>query len=453
MAAKDRSFLTRRGITRRDVLHTGAGAAVAVALGTSLRPGPAAALGQDGASITFLSTQLKPVEEAEKMRGILGGSGMAVEFIPEDDAPFTDRIRAEAEAGQGTVGVVGALHGGLEPFVADGQLLDLSDLLTELGDRPFVPQYLELARFGGEQTFYIPWMQATYIMAAHRDALAFLPEGVDEEALSSSLTYEQLGAWITAVNEEAGPRFGLPAGGKGLLPRFLQGYGYPSFTGGLNTTFRSPEAVGMWQWLQSVWPGTNPQSTGYENMQEPLRAGEVWIAWDHTARLIGALNDRPDEFVTFPAPRGPRGLGYLPVIAGLAIPANAPDPEASRALIEFLTRPETQIQTLREVSFFPALEAPLPEDLAPGTQSQAATVAATTGAENVLTSLLPIGLGDQNDAYSKVFRDSFQQILLDGEEIQTVLDAQAPNLQAVLDATEAACWAPDPASEGVCQVG
>lgn len=453
MATRNKTLLHRRGVTRRDVLRTGAGAASLVALGSSSSALATSARAQEGESITFLSTQLKPVEEAEKMRTILEGSGMAVEFIPEDDAPFTDRVRAEAEAGQGTIGVLGALHGGLEPFAADGQLTDLSDLVEELSDRPFVPQYLELARFAGEQTFYIPWMQATYIMATHRDALPFLPDGVDEEALSSSLTYEQLGAWINAVNEEAGPRFGLPAGAKGLLPRFFQGYGYPSFTGGLNTTFRSPEAVAMWQWLQSVWPGTNPQSTNYENMQEPLRAGEVWIAWDHTARLIGALNDRPEEFVTFPAPRGPMGLGYLPVIAGLAIPANAPDPEASRALIEFLTRPETQIETLREVSFFPAIDAPLPEDLAPGTKLEAATVAATTEAENVVTSVLPIGLGDQNEAYSKVFRDTFQQILLDEQEIQPVLDAQAENLQAVLDAANAACWAPDPPSEGVCQVG
>jgi len=434
-------------------LRTGAGAAGAVALGGGLGPAAGAAPRAQGGSITFLSTQLKPVEEAEKMRGILAGSGLNVEFIPEDDAPFTDRVRAEAQAGQGTIGVLGALHGGFEPFVADGLLADLSDLVQQLSDRPFVAQYLELARFGGQQTFYIPWMQATYIMAAHRDALAFLPEGVTEETLATALTYDQLAAWVAAVNEEAGPRFGLPAGARGLLPRFLQGYGYPSFTGGLNTTFRSPEAVQMWQWLQGVWPGANPQSTNYENMQEPLRAGEVWIAWDHTARLINALNDRPEEFVTFPAPRGPRGLGYLPVIAGLAIPANAPDPEASRALIEFLTRPETQLQTLREVAFFPAIAVELPADLPPGTQSEAATVAATATAEDVVTSLLPVGLGDQNEAYNKVFRDSFQQIVLGGDEIQPVLDAQAQNLQAVLDTAQAECWAPDPPSQGVCRVG
>jgi multiple sugar transport system substrate-binding protein len=97
-----------------------------------------------------------------------------------------------------------------------------------------------------------------------------------------------------------------------------------------------------------------------------ISSGEVWIAWDHTARIGGALRDLPEEMVAFPAPRGPKGLGFLPVIAGLAIPKNAPDPEASRAVIEYLTRPEVQATTLREVAWFPAIEAELPADLEPG---------------------------------------------------------------------------------------
>jgi multiple sugar transport system substrate-binding protein len=43
--------------------------------------------------------------------------------------------------------------------------------------------------------------------------------------------------------------------------------------------------------------------------------------------------------------------------------------------------------------------------------------------------------------------------VLDGDDIQAVLDEQAVNLQTVLDTAQAACWTPDPASEGVCQVG
>jgi multiple sugar transport system substrate-binding protein len=443
-------------VTRRSVLRVGAGAAGAAALGVRFAPaGPArAAARQDGESIVFLSNQLTPVAEAEAMRNtILADFEGEVEFIPEDAGPFVDRVRAEAEAGQGDVGVLGALHGDMALFAADGLLADLTDLGTELQDRGFIAEYLELARLGGQQLNYIPWMQATYIMAARREALDHLPQGLDEAGLQTSLTYDQLAAWAQAINEAEGPRFGLPASDDGLINRFLQGYAYPSFTGGVNTTFKSEAAVTMWQWLKDVWQFADPQSVGYANMSEPMLSGSVWLAWDHTARLINALREMPDQFVTFPAPRGPEGLGYMPVLAGLAVPNTAPDPAASRALIEYLTRPEVQQLTLREVAFFPTIEAELPADLPPGIQAEADAVQATTASEDALPALLPVGLGAQSDAYSEVFRNAFRAIVLDDGDIQQVLETEAANLQEVLDTAQAACWAPDPPSDGVCQVG
>ncbi len=108
---------------------------------------------------------------------------------------------------------------------------------------------------------------------------------------------------------------------------------------------------------------------------------------------------------------------------------------------------------LQELAWFPPTAAELPADLEPGVQAEADAIQATTGSEAAIASILPVGLGDQSGAYNKVFRDSFQAIVLDGNDVREVLDTQAPNLQAVLDAAQAPCWQPDPASEGVCQVG
>jgi len=408
---------------------------------------------QDDA-IIFLSTQLVPIEEAEAMRNtILADFDRSVEFIPEDPGPYVDRITAEAQSGSGSVGVLGGLHGDFAVFVEQGLLADLTDLAEQLSDRGLIPDYLELGRFGTDSVYYIPWMQASYIMCAHRDALEYLPGGLTEETLQTELTYEQLTEWGTTLNDALGPVLGFPGGEDGLIHRFFQGYGYPSFTGGLNTTFASPEAVAMWEWFNSAWSVSNPQGLTYNNMDVPLLSGEVMVAWDHTARLINALRETPDDFVTFPAPRGPEGLGHMPALAGLAIPNTAPDMEGSRALIDYLTLPETQLTTLREVAFFPAIEAELPEDLAAGIQAEANAIQATTSDPNAITSLLPVGLGEQNGAYNKVFRDTFQSIAIDGNEIQGVLDEQAQILQEVLDTAEAGCWTPDPESDGTCQVG
>ena len=89
--------------------------------------------------------------------------------------------------------------------------------------------------------------------------------------------------------------FGIPAGPKGLFYRFTQGYLLPSFTGGQVTTFRSADAEAAWTYMADLWAATAPASTNYEYMQEPLARGEVLVAWDHVARLVGATKDKPDD--------------------------------------------------------------------------------------------------------------------------------------------------------------
>ncbi|MFA9431830.1 ABC transporter substrate-binding protein [Egicoccus sp. AB-alg2] len=402
--------------------------------------------------LTLLSTQLRPVEEAEAVRNVvLADFPGTVEFIGEDDGPFVDRILAEAEAGSGSVDVIGALHGDFGTFAAEDVLMDLSDLLEELSaDREFPDSLVELTRFGTDAVYYIPWVQATYAMVASTEAIEYLPDGADLQAL----TYDELLEWARVLEEETGaPQFGLPAGEDGLLHRFFQGFLYPAFTGGLNTTFTSDAAVEGWSWLQDVWEHTNPQSTTYGFMQEPLLSGEVMVAWDHTARLIGALEERPDDFVAFPSPVGPEGLAFMPVVGGLGIPATSPDPEGARQLIEYLTRPDVAALTLRETAFFPGTGDELPDDLEGGVGALAEVVAAQQDSPDALPSLLPIGLGDQGGAYNKVFQDSFRAIILQGSDPAGVLESEAANLQSVLDAAGAACWEPDPDTGDVCQVG
>lgn len=442
---------TSVSLTRRQALQLAAGAA---ALGLSgCAPSAREATEEQGeGSLVLISTQFAPVQEAEKMRSaVLAGFGRKVEFLGEEQGPFEDRIRAEAKAGKGSVAVIGGQHGDLVGLAADGLLTDLSDLTRELAGRGFNPDYLELAKVGGDTPVYVPWSQASYLMAARKEAVDLLPQGADVNAL----TYDQLTAWAQRIRQEEGSgRLGFPAGEMGLLHRFFQGYSYPSFTGALNTRFASPDAERMWQWMRDAWALANPQSTGYAFMQEPLQAGEVWVAWDHQARLIEALRASADDFVAFPAPTGPKGLGFMPVVTGLAIPKTAPDADAAKDLIRYLTDPKQTATVARELGFFPATaEQQLPEDLDAGIRAQADAVAAQSTSEDAVASLLPVGLRDQSNPYNDVFRTSFDGIVLKRGDIGRVLAAKAKELQAVLDSVKAPCWRPDPESSGTCQVG
>lgn len=431
-------------LTRRTAGQLGLGALLAAAL-------PHAGVRAQGQEMVFLSTQLRPIEAAQAMRQkILSGFGQPVNFVTEQPPQLGVRVRAEQQGGRHTTSLIGGLHGELLPLLSTNALAPLDDVLAGLSQRGFNAAMLESGRLGGRQQRYIPWMQATYLMVAHKQALPFLPAGADINALS----YEQLGQWAAAIQEKTGQRrLGFPAGPTGLMPRFFEGYLYPSFTGGVVTTFRSEAAETMWSQFRDLWKTVHPNSTNYGFMQEPLLSGEVWIAFDHVARLIDALNRKPDEFVAFPAPSGPKGRGFMPVVAGLSIPADAPDPVGAAKLIDYLTRPEVQIAMLRATAFFPVVKADLPADLEPGLKLAADAIARMSSAPDALVSLLPIGLDQKGGEFDKVFMDTFQRVVLRGEKPRAALERQAEAMRRIMIETGAPCWRPDPPSEGACQVG
>jgi multiple sugar transport system substrate-binding protein len=187
-------------------------------------------------------------------------------------------------------------------------------------------------------------------------------------------------------------------------------------------------------------------------MQEPLLAGEVWVAFDHTARLLDAFNSEPDNFVAFPAPAGPAGRGYMPVVVGLGIPAAAQNPEGGIAVIEYLTRPETQARVLNDLGFFPVVEDVDTSGMPEGVAIEAAAVAAQSAAADALPALLPVGLGDRGGEINQIFRNAFDRVVINGEDARTVLDEEGANLQSLMEETGAPCWAPDAASDGPCPV-
>ncbi len=401
--------------------------------------------------VAFFGTQFTPVEEGQKFLGILSDFGEVEYFSQLQEGELLDLIFAEAEAGTGTVDLIGILHGGFPSLVDHDALIDLTDLLEEIeADNDLADAFVDLGLMGSEDyQYYIPWMQATYIMAANVEALEYLPEGADLMAL----TWDQLAEWARNIKDQTGQaRLGFPVGEGGLWHRFMEGYIYPSFTGGMVTQFKSEAAVEMFQFLKDLWPYVHEQSITYSQMQEPLLAGEVWVAFDHTARLINAFRQQPDNFVAFPAPSGPAGLGFMPVVVGLGIPKTAPNPEGAMDLIKYLTTPEVQAQVLTQLAFFPVVAGVDMSNLPVEVAKEAEAVAAQATAENAIPALLPVGLGERGGEINQIFRNAFTRIVFDGEDIQTALDEEAANLQALLNDTGAACWPPDPVSEGICQV-
>ena len=150
----------------------------------------AIAQGAETGRLIFLSTQLRPIEEAQKMRNlILKSFPQTVDYITEQPQQFPVRIKAEEQSGTHRIDVVGALHGELQSLVPLGALVALDDLAGKLTDRKISDRLLTLGKFSTAHQLYIPWMQASYIMVANKQALAFLPDGATStrSATTSSL--------------------------------------------------------------------------------------------------------------------------------------------------------------------------------------------------------------------------------------------------------------------------
>jgi multiple sugar transport system substrate-binding protein len=88
----------------------------------------------------------------------------------------------------------------------------------------------------------------------------------------------------------------------------------------------------------------------------------------------------------------------------------------------------------------------------PGIKLAAAAIAATQNATDVVPSLLPIGLGTKDGEFNKIYLDTFQRIVLRGQDVRQVLDREAQDLRRIIDETKAGCWEPDHASQGACPV-
>jgi len=397
--------------------------------------------------VVFQSTQMRPLEEATRMRQvILKDFPGRVTFVPDASQQILIHLQAEAQTGQHSVSLVGALHGELQPLAQAGLL----EPLDKAASGTAIPaELVRLGQFGGEHPLYRPWMQGGYIMLANKKALAFLPPGADLQRL----TYAQLLQWGRAIQEHTGQRaIGFPAGPQGLMARFFEGYLYPSYTGGVVTTFRSAEAEAMWTQFRALWSVVNPNSSNYNFMQEPLLSGDVMVAFENTARLVDALRQRPDDFVAFPPPVGPRGRGDLTIVIGLAIAKGAPNAAGAAALMDYLTRPDVELSTALASGLFPAANVPLPADMPVGTRMAVDAIAATKASPDLVASVLPIGLGTKDGAFNKVYMDTFQRIVLRGEPVRGVLDREADELRSIIDSTKAACWQPDGPSQGPCPV-
>ncbi|MEZ5751758.1 MAG: carbohydrate ABC transporter substrate-binding protein [Paracoccaceae bacterium] len=333
------------------------------------------------ADVLFWSTQAKPAEESQAMRDqVLSGFDQAVDYQANDGGPWLTRLQAELQAGSGSIDVLGALHGDFSAMNPD-DLVDLDDL----GIASSSGTFNSLAQLGTDHLQYIPWMQASYIMAANREALPYLPEGADLNAL----TYDQLIQWAANVHEATGePRFGFPAGERGLSIASSKAICIRP----IPTAWCAPSG------LMPPWPHgkpsancgrtpTRPRPTSRSCRNSFCRAmrgscsitPRVWHRLSTSVLTISSPSRRPLALLVGASCR------FSPVLRFRARHLTW----TRRALVSYMLQPETQIATLRATNFFPVVAVDLPDDLPPAVQAAGAAVAAMSASPDANRACCP----------------------------------------------------------------
>ena len=146
-------------------------------LGAGLAAAAASLAAPSSAQVLFWSTQASPIEETQAMReDVLAGFPGGVDYQASDQGPWLTRLQAEL------AGRLRHHRGARRPArrVRRARRTTSSTSPTSTPP-PVLPSLMELGKLETEEQKYIPWMQATYVMAANKQALEYLPEGADLE--------------------------------------------------------------------------------------------------------------------------------------------------------------------------------------------------------------------------------------------------------------------------------
>jgi len=392
-------------------------------------------VGQKSTHVMWLSTQFRLPKERSFVQEVLNKFKQETEidadFSPLFYKDMSTILEDEMRSEKVTIDLISALHEGLYRFNSKEWLMDLNRM-PGLNGRTFQMVFKRYEMIHGRRV-YIPWMSTTYLMVINKKAFDHLPAGLAKDDVikgTEKWSYDALLNWAKNLKESTGsPKLGFPVGPDGLFYRFLHGYIYPSYTGAQVKNFDSTEAIKMWSYLKELWGCTNPSSMTWNSMNEPLLREEIWVGWNHSIRVKNVITN--DKFVFAPAPRGPKGRGYILVVSGLSIPKLAPNKNGAWRLIDYLTRPETQSKVFENVGFLPTVKEAydkLPEGPSKILGEGVATQFSALDAIVVMIPSIAAEGGEFNDIYMEAWR----RIVLENEDPERVVKETASKLRRLL---------------------
>ena len=365
----------------------------------------------------FINEVIKPFEEEHYVFIDFG--------LLDDDSQF-ERAVIQQESGNITTDVIASHNGKMPVWLDAGYVEDLTYIVASWDDRHFSEAFSSDTNRDGRQ-YFLPVGADVYLLLAHENAMAYLPDGFDIDAL----TWEQYAEWANAIAEGEGEGkvciTGIPQkswvyqfGGSGLS----YGAGFPDIN--------SPEAAEAWEIWTSMGDAFVPSVLYVESCVDPMLREESWLTVFHNARAGQVYDSNPTMFTLAPAPSGPAGIGSIAGVSGYAIMKGSENYDLAVDFLEYLTRPDIQVKIAKGTGgFIPPVEEArdyLGDEAIDEVINKAVLVL-----NNGVVSGVPSYLYQDWGAVKQVYDDVFVDMVLNGDGTvdQARLDQAAAELTAL----------------------
>ena len=349
-----------------------------------------------------------------------------IEFVSQTDS--IRKIENEQNSKNIQTDVVFVDTANIPHYVNGLWMTDIKDMLH--AGSTFTAMYDGITNKDGER-YFIPASFDIYILAAHVDALKYLPSGLNIEDVVNGISWEQYAEW--AVNIARGEGIGktmMPAGREGsqlLYPIAGMGMAYggsfPDFT---SAGFKS--ALGIIAQI-AVENAFYPDQEKYNAPTDPMRNGDVWLSFAHMSPIGVAYIEERSQWIIGAAPTGLRGAGSTSGAWCWGVQKGAPNADLAALWIDYVTTPHVNYQMCSRLSVLSPIR-----EIAPllGTDD-AVMIAGNRMLINTVISGVPSTQYKDWDAVKLLYHDVFNQTVNTGrvptDDFLRDLDAKCQSLK------------------------
>jgi ABC-type glycerol-3-phosphate transport system substrate-binding protein len=323
-------------------------------------------------------------------------SGERVVVVPQQYADIRRALAASSAAARGTLDLVELDVYSLAPAARDVRVLETD----ALGD-------------------VVAALEPATVRAGTIDGLRFLPHRVSWQALlydhatlgAPPATWDELLAVARAHPGKIGFKAALYEGLTCDLLPFVWS------AGGDGTSFDDTGARAAFALFARLAPYVNPQSATFKeaSIVEAMARGEIvlHLNWPFAISVLASQGLAPSPIRAAPLPAGPTGRATVLGGGYLAVPRNAPRPDAALSLARHLLSRDVQARLGRELGWFSARR-----DVPPGEGS-----ALLAGFAEMRGSLRSRPERADYPALSRAWQEAFRAVVFAGEDPARALAA------------------------------